>query len=181
MASLVWKPAGDAPVEVARVVMANARVYTFTPGIAEQVPPEDYANVRAALQAIQGNMTTPAAPTVAPQGTTGAATWGYKIAVVGQTGDTLLSPQGQTTTGNATLTAGNFNRITASALPGHAVGWRVIRSASGGTPAGVNVDISGVLPVTQTTFSDTGIAGSAYTAAGSNPVVDLVVSGPGEL
>jgi hypothetical protein len=181
MGSLVWKPAVDAQLEIARVVQGGARFYQFYPGVAQNVIPEDFSGVQTALRAIHGNMATPSAPTVAPQGTGGVETWGYKIAAVGQTGNTLLSAQGSTAVGNATLTVTDFNRVTRPALPAHATGWRVIRSASGGTPAGTTVDISGVLPASQATFDDTGIAGSAYSAAGSNPPVDLVAAGPAEM
>jgi hypothetical protein len=181
MASLTWKPADDRLIEVARVVVAGNREYTFEPGIAKQVPSADYATAKAALQALQGNIATAGAPTVAAQGVPGLVTWGYKIAAVGQTGDGLLSPEGTTATGNATLTSGNNCLVTRPALPTHATGWRVVRTTSGGIPVGVNVDVSGVLPATQATFTDTGIAGTAYSPAGSNPPVDLVVDGPADL
>ena len=180
MASLIWYPADDSPLEVAQVTVDTVML-TFAPGVPKQVPTEYYAALLTALQGIMGTMAAPAAPTVATQGATGAATWGYKVAAVGQTGDTIPSTQGQATNGVTPLTGTNFQLITRPALPAHATGWRVIRTASGGTPVGVNVDISGIIPASTTTFSDTGIAGVAYTAAVAAPPVDLVVSGPPEL
>lgn len=77
---------------------------------------------------------TPDAPTVTPQGTTGAATWTYKISVVNATGnETVLSANGSTTSGNATLSGTNFNRITWSATPG-AAAYRIYRVATGTSP-----------------------------------------------
>ena len=53
------------------------------------------------------------APTVTPQGTTGAVTYDYKVVAVNENGEkTLVSSAGQTTTGNATLGLINFNRVT---------------------------------------------------------------------
>lgn len=180
MGSLVWYPADDTYIEVARVLVDDVS-YTFFPGIPKQIAPEHYAGAQTALKAIQGTMAAPPAPTVATQGTTGAQTWGYKVAAIGQAGDSQLSTQGQATNGVATLTSSNFQRITQPTLPAHATGWRVVRTASGGTPSGTNVDISGALPVSTTTFDDKAIVGSAYSAAGSAPPVDLVVAGPAEL
>lgn len=77
---------------------------------------------------------TPDAPTITPQGTTGAATWTYKISVVNATGnETVLSANGSTTSGNATLSGTNFNRITWSATPG-AAAYRIYRVATGTSP-----------------------------------------------
>lgn len=77
---------------------------------------------------------TPGAPTVTPQGTTGAATWTYKISAVNATGnETVLSANGSTTSGNATLSGTNFNRITWSATPG-AAAYRIYRVATGTSP-----------------------------------------------
>lgn len=169
-------------MEVATIVAASSRIYTFMPGVPLWVLTEDVSSVRTQLQALQGGtIAAPAAPTVATQGATGSATWGYKIAWVGQTGDSQLSPQGQATNGVTPLTGSNSQLVTRATVPAHVTGWRVVRTASGGSPAGINVDISGVLPASQSTFTDTGIAGSAYSAAGSAPPVDLVASGPADL
>jgi len=181
LAAITWLPADDFGQQELLSIRVGGEgiIFNFYPGVAKDVPQDEFApaTVAALLRAVHGNMTTPGAPTVTAQGTTGAATWGYKIAAIGKAGDTLLSAQGQDTNGNATLTAGNNNLITRPALPAHSAGWRVIRTQSGGTPSSVNVDISGVIPATTTTFTDTGIAGTAYTPVGSNPSVDLVLVG----
>ncbi|MFZ6022612.1 MAG: hypothetical protein ACOYT9_04065 [Patescibacteria group bacterium] len=99
---------------------------------------------------------TPGAPTVTPQGTTGAATWTYKISAVNATGnETVLSANGSTATGNATLSGTNFNRITWSETPG-AAAYRIYRVATGTSPNTTGyigtVDANSTLQ-----FDDTGI------------------------
>lgn len=76
-------------------------------------------------------LASPAAPTVTPQGTTGAASYGYKITAIDDLGETLPSTQGTTATGNATLNGTNFNRITWSAVTG-AKGYRIYGRTTGG-------------------------------------------------
>lgn len=111
-------------------------------------------------------VTPPNAPVVTWTGTpTGTATWGYEVAAVMTDGDTQLSSQGSVATGATTATGTAHPVVTKpTSMPAGAIGWRVVRTQSGGTPAGVNVDVSGVLPLSTTTFNDTGLAGSAYTA-----------------
>ena len=108
---------------------------------------------------------TPGAPTVTPQGTSGSTTWGYKITAFSESGETLASTEGQTTTGNATLNSTNFNRITWSAVTG-AIKYGIYRSTAGGTPS-----TTGALVEVQATatlqFDDTGQA-----ASGSEPSED---------
>lgn len=103
----------------------------------------------------------PAAPSVTPTGGLGS-TWGYKVVSVMHDGDTPQSAQGQTTTGAATLDASHYNTIARPTLASGALGWRVIRTQSGGTPVAVNVDISGFIPAGTASFQDTGQAGALY-------------------
>jgi hypothetical protein len=118
-------------------------------------------------QADQGGMIvipldTPSAPTVVPQGTPGSTTWGYKVAAFSQAGETLASTEGQTTTGAATLSGTNFNRVSWDAVPG-AVKYAVYRSTAGGTPSS-----TGKLAETDAlSFDDTGQA-----ASGTEPSED---------
>ncbi|MBT9156976.1 MAG: hypothetical protein DDT37_01979 [Firmicutes bacterium] len=107
-------------------------------------------------------ITSPAAPTVSVQGTAGTTTYGYRVTARSRVGETLASPETTITTGNATLSATNFNRITWTAVPG-AVDYRVWRTFSGGTPA-----TTGVIATTAVlTVDDTGLA-----AAGVIPTTD---------
>ena len=65
-----------------------------------------------------GALSTPGVPTVTPQGTTGATTYSYRIVARNSSGVTLAGTGGTTATGNATLSATNFNRVTWSAVTG---------------------------------------------------------------
>ncbi|MBT9168766.1 MAG: hypothetical protein DDT19_02114 [Syntrophomonadaceae bacterium] len=96
---------------------------------------------------------TPGTPTVTPQGVTGTTIWGYRVTARSAVGETLASIEGRTTTGNATLSATNFNRITWSAVSG-AVDYGIYRTTAGGTPAA-----TGLIVITPSlTFDDTGLA-----------------------
>jgi hypothetical protein len=105
-------------------------------------------------------LSTPGAITVSPQGTPGAATWTYKLVALNANGSTEAGAAGSTTTGNATLTGVNFNRLTWTAVTG-AIGYWIYRTVSGGTPATIG-RIATVGAVT--TFDDTGFTGDTTTA-----------------
>lgn len=172
--SLIWSPSSYG--EQLQVVTPGGVTYTFTPGVPKDVAPEHHAYVKNILQTADGPAITPNAPAVAAGIGTGAGTWGYKVAAILPDGDSMLSPQGQSTNAT-TLASGTATEVITkpTQMPSQATGWRVVRSQSGGTPAGVNVDISGVLALSTASFTDTGIAGTAYTA-------DVTVfEGPGEL
>lgn len=110
-------------------------------------------------------LATPGAPTVAPQGTGGAATWEYLIVAVNADGQrTDDGAVGSTAVGNATLDGTNFNRLTWSAVPG-AVSYDVYRVTSGGTPATVGKIATAVAALT---LDDTGLVGDASTAPATN-------------
>ncbi|MBT9169051.1 MAG: hypothetical protein DDT19_02403 [Syntrophomonadaceae bacterium] len=108
------------------------------------------------------DLPTPGTPTVTPQGITGTTTWGYRITARSSVGETLASTEGRTTTGNATLSATNFNRITWSAVAG-AVDYRIYRTTAGGAPSTTGL----IGTATLLTFDDTGLA-----ASGAVPTVD---------
>lgn len=63
-----------------------------------------------------GAISTPGTPVVTPQGTTGATTYSYRIVARNSSGVTLPGTAGTTATGNATLSAANFNRVTWAAV-----------------------------------------------------------------
>jgi hypothetical protein len=105
---------------------------------------------------------TPSAPTVTPQGTPGSTTWGYKVTAFSEAGETLASTEGQTTSGAATLTGTNFNRVTWSAVPG-ATKYGIYRSTAGGTPSSTGK----ITETKELQFDDTGQA-----ASGSEPSED---------
>ena len=72
-------------------------------------------------------------PTVTNVGATGATTYGYKVVATVAGLLTAASSEGTTTTGNATLTGSNYNRVVWARVSG-ATGYRVYRSTGGTTP-----------------------------------------------
>jgi hypothetical protein len=105
-----------------------------------------------------GPIETPSAPTITPQGTPGSTTWGYKITAIGQSGETLASTEGQTTTGASTLNSTNFNRITWAAVDG-AIQYGIYRATAGGTPSSTG-KILDYQPAGTLQFDDRGQAAS---------------------
>lgn len=113
-------------------------------------------------------LSTPTAPTITPTGTAGTTTYTYYIVATDRNGNkTLASAAGTTTTGNATLSATNYNAISWTSVPG-AVSYDVLK----GTTA-----ISLALAVTGTSVNDTGQATSAYTAPTRNATADMNIDG----
>jgi len=119
----------------------------------------DETTKRMAVAGIQGGLNivplaTPAAPTVTVIGTAGTTRYDYRITARSHTGETLASATTSITTGNATLSATNFNRISWSTVSG-AHNYRVWRVHSAGTPTTLGV----IATVVGTTVDDTGLAG----------------------
>jgi len=76
-------------------------------------------------------LTTPAGTSCTPQGTTGSTDYSYKVTAWNNAGQSLATSSIATTTGNATLSATNFNRINWGDVAG-AEGYNVYgRSADG--------------------------------------------------
>lgn len=110
---------------------------------------------------IQKFAADPAAPVVTIQGTPGSAAYGYKVVAVAENGTRSAgSPAGSIATGNATLDAANFNRVTWSAVPG-ASSYEVFRITGGATQGKIGA-------TTSTTFDDTGLAGDGGSPPTSN-------------
>jgi len=104
-------------------------------------------------------LATPGSITVTPQGTGGAVTWTYKL--VARLADGTTTEAGaasSTAVGNATLSAGNFNRLAWSAVTG-ATDYRVYRTVAGTSPATTGIIYTG----TALTVDDTGLAGGGET------------------
>jgi len=99
----------------------------------------------------------PSAPTVTPQGVTGATTYTYKIVAMHRHGQTAASAAGSTAIGNAVLSSSNFNRITWTAVTG-ATAYRVYRTVGGATTGQIAI-VGEVLQL-----DDTGLTGDATTA-----------------
>ncbi|MDF1498790.1 MAG: carbohydrate binding domain-containing protein, partial [Patescibacteria group bacterium] len=123
-----------------------------------------------------GNLTlnqlsTPANITVTPVGTAGSTTYGYRISALNGNGETLASATATTTTGNATLSVSNYNRVLWDAVTG-ATSYKIYGRTSGSelymatinSPTlsynddGTVVTPAGALPTVNTTGGDiTGI------------------------
>jgi hypothetical protein len=113
------------------------------------------------------------------QGVSGATTWTYTITAVDGAGkESAASAPGTTTTGNATLTGSNFNRISmANTYTGGFIGgigagvgtYNIYRTAAGGTPSTTgkigSITINDARNAGSAfTFDDTGLAGDGTTA-----------------
>ncbi|MDL2342456.1 MAG: hypothetical protein QFB87_05265 [Patescibacteria group bacterium] len=113
-------------------------------------------------------LSIPAAPTVTPTGTTGATSYSYVVtARTANAGETPASAAGSTAAGNATLTGGNFNAISWTAIAG-AKDYRIYRTVGGGTLGLIGT-------VTTTTLNDTGLA--ATTAAPTTDSSETLTAG----
>lgn len=105
----------------------------------------------AATNLLLTALATPNAPTVTPIGTSGSTTYGYKIVARNSLGVSVASAEGTTTTGNAALSATNYNRITWTAVS-KAASYDVYRTTGGATQGKIG-------NVTGLTFDDTGLTG----------------------
>lgn len=130
-------------------------------------------NLAYSFQSLGGGMraqalASPAAPTVTPTGVAGTTACTYYVVAKDRFGNkTIASVAGTTATGNAVLSGANYNALAWAAVPG-AASYDVLK---GDTAHSIAVGI------TATTFNDTGIATSAYTAPTRNATADLTVDG----
>ena len=115
------------------------------------------------------SLATPTGLTVVPQGTTGATTYGYKVAALLADGTTTTAATAEVTiaNGNATLTATEFNRISWTAVTG-ATSYNVFRITGGATQGKITAT-----PITAVTLDDPGTAasGAAPTANGTGSIL----------
>ena len=109
-------------------------------------------------------LSTPGSITVTPQGTSGAATWTYKLVAINANGTTEAGAASSTTTGNATLDGTNYNRLTWTAVT-NATGYWIYRTAVGTSPTTTGrITVLGAV----TTYDDQGAAGDSATAPTTN-------------
>jgi len=93
----------------------------------------------------------PTGLTVTPTGTAGTTTYGYRVTAISSDNETIACTEVKATTGNATLTAINYNALSWTAVTG-ASSYAIYRT-TGGTTQGL------IGTATTTTFNDTGLAG----------------------
>lgn len=108
-----------------------------------------------------GALADPSAPTITPVGTTGATAYSYKVVAMHVAGTSAASAAGSTATGNATLTAANYNRVVWAAVT-NATAYLVYRTVGGATLGLIGV-VGSVLEL-----DDTGLTGDLSTAPTAN-------------
>lgn len=117
----------------------------------------------------QVGLSTPSAPVVIPNGVGGSTTYTYFVVAEDARGyKTLASTGGATTTGNATLSVSNFNRISWTKVNG-AVKYHILKGTT-------SVKLSEVL-APLVTVDDIGQSTSAFTPAVRNETLDLTIAG----
>jgi hypothetical protein len=105
--------------------------------------------------------------TLTVNGTPGTTGYSYQIAAINSNGDGIPPTAVAATTGAATLTSVNSITINLPTAPAGATGFRIIRSASAGTPA--STGLIGTVADNATSFTDTGIVATAYTPSAAQP------------
>lgn len=115
------------------------------------------AQIRAQLLELP-SLVTPSAPVITNQGTTGATAYSYKIVALNKDQTSIASAAGATATGNATLTSGNFNRITITAVT-NALAYQIFRTVGGATLGLIATLGAGAL-----VLDDTGLVGDTSVA-----------------
>lgn len=122
-------------------------------------------SLQGAITAAQ--LASPSAPTITNGGTAGTVSYSYAVTAYDGVGETLASSNGTTSTGNAALSATNYNTITWTEIPG-ATKYKVYRTATSGTPATTGLIATVTATANGTTFlNDTGLA-----ASGTVPTVN---------
>jgi len=121
------------------------------------------------------SLNAPTGVAVTQLGTPGAASYQYYVVATSYFGDTTTSTYVTTTTGNATLSATNYNQIAWNRVVG-ATGYKVIRN-SGTGGAGTIVTITD--PSITQAF-DTGQAAGVYSPVTTNPMGQLIVQPSGQ-
>lgn len=115
---------------------------------------------------------TPSGVVVSNIGTTGATTYSYRISAVNNAGETLASSSTTTSTGNATLTTSDFNRITWDRVA-EATSYKIYGRTNGSelymaSTAGLHYDDTGVItPSGALPASDTSGYDSSKTCIGT--------------
>lgn len=117
-----------------------------------------------------GTMAAGSAPTLSTVGTAGVVSYSYQVVAFDSYGDQVPAAGTAIATGNAVLSATNYINITHAGNVVGAVGYKIIRSASAGSPSSTGLigTVWGNQP-SGFTFSDTGLAATAYSAAIAAP------------
>lgn len=114
-----------------------------------------------------GRLASPAAPTVVTVGVAGATSYKYAISYVNAIGETSVSAVTTITTGNATLTGSNKNRVSWPAAPTDAVSVRVYGRS------GATLGLLATVAVGTTQWDDDGSVSPGAAVPGFNDSGDL--------
>lgn len=117
-----------------------------------------------------GTMGAGVAPTLSTNGTAGSTSYSYQVAAFDSYGDQIPAVATAIATGNATLTSVNSINIVHAGNVTGAVGYKIIRSASAGSPS--STGLIGTVWGNQPggfTFIDTGLAATTYSVAMAEP------------
>jgi hypothetical protein len=101
----------------------------------------------------------PATPTVTAQGGTGTRTWQYYVVATNGSGRSVPSDLATIGNGVAALSTSAYHRVTWAPVAG-ATGYKIMRYASGGTPA--TTGLIATVGASTTSIDDTGLASSTY-------------------
>jgi len=139
----------------------NSKEYKSTVAKRSYNLPSDFFS----LVSLSTTIGSPPGLTVTPTGTTGATTYKYVATAVTESGETIPCSEVTSTSGNATLSETNYNALSWTEVD-DAASYNVYRTY-GGTTTGL------IGTTTDTTLSDTGLAGDSENA----PTEDTTGSG----
>ncbi len=119
-AHVAWWTSAGASAGISTVAVVTDRTAGWTFAVTTGTAPSDATEASVVVQWQEEGaapLPTPAAPTVTPEGTAGTTTYDYEVAAVNAYGSTPASAAGSTTTGNATLSATDYNLVSWAAVP----------------------------------------------------------------
>jgi hypothetical protein len=177
-AQIAWTPpAGTTEVDFYLVQSMPDLGTQFVPksglqdfnGLPNVAGSDDYgqpANQTDSINLVLAALTAPTISSITHGGTTGATTYGYRIAALNLNGTTLAGAELTTATGNAALTGVNTNIIAWGAIAGATAGYAIYGRTSGAEL------FMGTVAAGVTTFTDTG----AVTPSGALPAANTTVA-----
>lgn len=152
------------------VLLANSRLAPLDNRSAQRL--HDFYGTIKANGGVRPSALTALQPTVFKTGASGAATWGYKVTVLSDVGESL--PCAEVTVANCPSTLSVSNYITiridiGSVVPG-AKAYKIYRTTSGGTPASTGL----IATLTDVAYGDVVrfVDDGSVTATGAVPTVD---------
>lgn len=156
----------QSPVEVAAFRDAETASVELT--LAEMDAKEILAamgyGISGVTTVVAGTLAAIGSPSLTVVGTPATGSFSYQVFAYSENGDGVPCTAVTIATGPTALSTTNYIAITLPPLPAGAIGFGIIRSA-GGTSQGLLARVDGSM----TTFDDTGLTASAYTASAAQP------------